>query len=105
MVRCPARPLTVLLGRVNFEGFGGYWPTVADDPSADPRDRTFSRWLDAVEVVFSTTLTETKWSNSASPRTTRSPRSSGSAQAGGDIIVLASASVIRAPWTRTSSTG
>jgi len=34
-----------LLGRKNYQGFGGYWPAVADDASAHPADRAFSRWL------------------------------------------------------------
>ncbi|MFN8079058.1 MAG: dihydrofolate reductase family protein [Kineosporiaceae bacterium] len=47
---------TALLGRVNYQGFGGYWPPVADDGGADPRDRRFASWLNEVEkVVFSTT--------------------------------------------------
>jgi hypothetical protein len=36
---------TVVLGRINYEGFSGYWPTVADNPDANPWDRDFSRWL------------------------------------------------------------
>jgi len=36
---------TALVGRKNYEGFAGYWPSVADDESADLRDRTFSRWV------------------------------------------------------------
>ena len=48
---------TALLGRKNYEGFAGFWPAVADDETAAPRDRAFSRWLNGVEkVVFSTTL-------------------------------------------------
>jgi dihydrofolate reductase len=88
---------TVLLGRKNYEGFGGYWPAVAKDESADPRDRALGQWLDAVEkVVFSTTLTEAPWSNSriadADPvSTVRNLRE----QPGGDIIVQNSSSVIR----------
>lgn len=89
----------VLLGRRNYEGFGGWWPQVAADPSADPRDRAFSRWLDEVEkVVFSRTLDEPlAWQNArlaeADPVTTvRSLRGSGA----GEIRVLASASIIRA---------
>jgi dihydrofolate reductase len=34
---------TALLGRKNYEGFGYYWPAVANDEAADPRDRAFSR--------------------------------------------------------------
>src|SRR5215217_138639 len=57
---------TVLLGRKNYEGFGGYWPSVADNQEADPRERAFSRWLNSVEkIVFSSTLTGTSWKNSS----------------------------------------
>src|SRR6185295_13508563 len=54
MVGVTAPATTVLLGRKNYQGFGGYWPTIAGDESADPRDRAFARWLNAVEkIVFS----------------------------------------------------
>ena len=50
---------TALLGRRTYQGFGGFWPAVAGDENADPRDRAFARWLDEVEkVVVSRTLTE-----------------------------------------------
>jgi hypothetical protein len=50
---------TALLGRKNYEGFAGYWPSVADDAAADPRDREWSRWFTTVEkVVFSTSISE-----------------------------------------------
>jgi len=55
---------TVLVGRVNYEGFFGYWPKVKDDPKAPPHDVAISRWLDDVpKVVFSRTLREVKWKN------------------------------------------
>jgi dihydrofolate reductase len=88
---------TVLLGRVNYEGFGGYWPTVARADDAEPRDRRFAQWLDAVDkVVFSSTLSELTWENArladGSPaEVVRALRQ----QDGGDIYVLASQSVIR----------
>lgn len=53
---------TAVLGRINAEGFLGYWPTVAADENADPRDRGYAKWLvDAEKVVLSTTLTESPW--------------------------------------------
>ncbi|TFH33785.1 MAG: riboflavin biosynthesis protein RibD, partial [Anaerolineales bacterium] len=81
----------------NFTGFGSYWPTIADNESADPRDRAFSRWLNSVEkIVFSSTLGEATWDNSrivdADPATVIEELRQ---QKGGDIIVLASGSVIR----------
>ena len=88
---------TVLLRRKNYEGFSSYWPAVAGDVRADPRDRAFSRWLEAVDkVVFSRTLGTVEWANARlagdDPATTvRQLR----AEDGGDIAVLASASIIR----------
>ena len=53
---------TALLGRLNAEGFLGFWPSVAEDENADPRDRGYAKWLvDAEKVVLSTTLTEAPW--------------------------------------------
>jgi dihydrofolate reductase len=98
MVRVTSPATTALLGRKNYEGFGGYWPAVADDENAAPQDRTFSAWLNSVDkVVFSSSLTEAPWANSRmvdgdvadEVRTLRQ-------QGGGDIIVLASSSLIRA---------
>ncbi len=88
---------TVLLGRKNYQGFGSYWPTVANDESADPRDRAFSRWLNSVEkIVFSSTLKEAAWENSrivnAEPRVVIDELQQ---QEGGDIIVLASGSILK----------
>ncbi|MDP9869334.1 MULTISPECIES: dihydrofolate reductase family protein [Streptosporangium] len=98
MVRVTGAATTALLGRKNYEGFGSVWPAVAKDDSADPRDRAFAQWLDETEkIVFSSTRTEAPWQNSrladADPaeevkRLRRQP--------GGDIIVLASGSVIKA---------
>ncbi|GAB3160867.1 dihydrofolate reductase family protein [Microbispora hainanensis] len=98
MVKVTSGATTALLGRKNYQGFGGFWPAVAEDESADPRDRAFSRWLNTVEkVVFSTTLTEAPWQNSriaaAGPtEVVKELRQ----QDGGDIVVLASTSVIQA---------
>ncbi len=88
---------TVLLGRKNYQGFGSFWPKVADDESADPRDRAFSTWLNSVEkIVFSSTLKEATWENSRivdiDPAVVIKELRQ---QKGGDIIVLASGSVIK----------
>lgn len=88
---------TALLGRKNYEGFGGFWPAVAENAEADPRDRAFSKWLNSVEkIVFSSTLREPTWQNShivnADPAKVVGDLRE---QPGGDIIVLASGSVIK----------
>jgi dihydrofolate reductase len=98
MIRVTSPATTALLGRKNYEGFGGYWPAVADDENAPEESRAFSRWLNEVDkVVFSSTLTEAPWQNSRLATTdpagmVKQLRH----EDGGDIIVLASSSVIRA---------
>ncbi|OSZ56017.1 riboflavin biosynthesis protein RibD [Streptomyces pharetrae CZA14] len=89
---------TALLGRLNAEGFLGYWPTVAADENADPRDRAYAEWLmDTEKVVLSSTLTETPWERTrvvdgpAADVVTRLK-----ATGRGDILVNSSASVIKA---------
>jgi dihydrofolate reductase len=89
---------TILLGRINYEGFGSYWPGIADRADADPWDRAFSQWLTETDkVVFSTTLSEAAWQNTTIE--SRPPPTAVAelrAEPGGDIVVLASSSVIRA---------
>lgn len=89
---------TGVMGRVNAEGFLGFWPTVIDMEGADPRDVGFAKWLvDVDKVVFSSSLTEAPWE-----RTTIVDKPTAEAVAelkvteGGDILVLSSASVIKA---------
>ena len=101
MIAVTSPATTVLLGRKNYQGFGGFWPGVADDPAADPRDRAFSKWLtDTDKIVFSSTLSSTlkdaEWANTrivnADPVGVVKELQQ---QPGGDIIVLASVSVIQ----------
>ncbi|MEV0128781.1 dihydrofolate reductase family protein [Dactylosporangium sp. NPDC050688] len=89
---------TALLGRVNAEGFLGFWPTVIGMAGADPRDEAFARWLvDTEKVVLSSTLGAAPWE-----RTTVVDKPATEVVAdlraaeGGDILVLSSASVIKA---------
>jgi len=88
---------TALLGRVNAEGFLAYWPSVAADENADPRDRGYAKWLvDTEKVVFSTTLTEAPWEhtrvvNALAADVVADLKTTGE----GDILVNSSASVIK----------
>jgi dihydrofolate reductase len=98
MTKVTSPATTALLGRKNFEGFGSFWPAVADDENAAPQDRAFSRWLNEVEkVVFSSTLTGSPWQNSrfvdADPADVVKQLRQ---EEGGDIVILASSSVIKA---------
>ncbi|WP_219505981.1 dihydrofolate reductase family protein [Nonomuraea ceibae] len=97
MTRMWESATTALLGRVNAEGFLGYWPPVAEDEDADPRDRGYAKWLvDVEKVVFSSTLTEAPWERA---RVVNAPAADVVAelrtQEGGDILVNSSASVIK----------
>ncbi len=97
MIAVTSPATTVLLGRKNYIGFGGYWPSVADNELADPRDRAFSKWLNSVEkIVFSSTLKDATWENSriinADPAAVVRDLQQ---QTSGNIIVLASGSLIK----------
>ncbi|MFI1650308.1 dihydrofolate reductase family protein [Streptomyces avidinii] len=88
---------TALLGRVNAEGFLGYWPTVAEDENADPRDRGYAKWLvDTDKVVLSTTLSEAPWDRT---RVVNAPAADVvadlKATGEGDILVNSSPSIIK----------
>jgi dihydrofolate reductase len=49
---------TLLLGRISYVGFKGFWPPVADDPDATPFQREISRLDNAIDkVVISDSLT------------------------------------------------
>jgi dihydrofolate reductase len=88
---------TALLGRINAEGFLGYWPSVAEDENADPRDRGYAKWLvDTEKVVFSSTLTKAPWERT---RVVNAPAADVVAElkatGAGDILVNSSASIIQ----------
>ncbi|SEH02602.1 RibD C-terminal domain-containing protein [Nonomuraea solani] len=88
---------TALLGRINAEGFLGYWPSVAEDDNADPRDRGYAKWLvDTEKVVLSTTLTDSPWGRT---RVVNAPAADVvadlKATGAGDILVNSSASIIK----------
>ncbi|WP_169981239.1 dihydrofolate reductase family protein [Microbispora sp. H10836] len=88
---------TALLGRINAEGFMGYWPPVAEDENADPRDRGYAKWLvDTEKVVLSTTLTEAPWERTRVVNAPAAEVVTGLKATGeGDILVNSSASVIK----------
>ncbi len=88
---------TAVLGRANYEGFFGYWPAVAEDPSATTEDRQLAVWLNIVEkVVFSRSLQLVSWSNARiAERPLEAEVRALKRTTGGDILVLNSTSVIR----------
>ncbi|AXB44646.1 dihydrofolate reductase family protein [Amycolatopsis albispora] len=89
---------TAIMGRTNYEGFHGFWPSVVHSPDASPRDRDLATWLDTVEkVVFSTTLEKADWQNArVAKQDLETEVRELKAAPGRDILVLNSASIIRA---------
>ncbi|MDN3240017.1 dihydrofolate reductase family protein [Glycomyces tritici] len=89
---------TALLGRVNAEGFLGFWPTVIGAEGVDPRDEAFAQWLvDVDKTVLSSTLEKAPWERAeVVDKPTAAAVADLKAAEGGDILVLASASVIKA---------
>jgi dihydrofolate reductase len=89
---------TALLGRGSAQGFMSYWPPVADDESADQRDRGYAAWLrDTDKVVLSSTLTDAPWPrtrvvNAPAADVVSEIKSDGE----GDILVNSSPSIIKA---------
>lgn len=89
---------TAVMGRVNAEGFLAFWPAVIGMQGVDPRDEGFAKWLvDTDKVVLSSTLKLAPWE-----RTTIVDKAAADvadelkAGVGGDVLVLSSASVIKA---------
>lgn len=98
MARMIEHATTAVLGRVNAEGFLGFWPSVAGSEEADPRDRAYAEWLvDVDKVVLSTTLTEAPWertviANAPTAEVVAGLKATGS----GDILANTSPTVIKA---------
>lgn len=98
MTRIWENATTAVLGRVNAQGFLGFWPSVADNDHADPRDRAYAQWLvKAEKLVFSTTLHESPWENTtivSAPVIAKLKELQ--SEGNGDILVNSSASIIKA---------
>ncbi|MEV0581866.1 dihydrofolate reductase family protein [Nonomuraea sp. NPDC050310] len=93
---------TAVVGRVNWEGFTSVWPGLTSDPASSPRTRDLGNWLATVEkVVISTTLEQsdldkTEWTNARVSRDLEAEVRSLKAAPGRDILVINSASIIKA---------
>ncbi|MCU1494762.1 MAG: hypothetical protein JWO62_2526 [Acidimicrobiaceae bacterium] len=97
MTRFVSTATTAVVGRVNAQGFHGFWPTVIGAEGVDPRDEAYAQWLVTTEkVVLSTTLTEAPGENShlangAANDVIAELRATGA----GDILVNSSPTVIK----------
>jgi len=86
---------TMFVGRVLFQGFEQYWPSVPMDPNNKPEMIAFAHWMaDTPKIVFSNSLNEVKWKNSrlakGSPAEEVKKLKS---EPGGDIVIFGGASL------------
>jgi dihydrofolate reductase len=55
---------TILLGRVTYELFAGYWPNALVDPATSDEDRVVAQFLDeAQKIVVSKSVARAEWRN------------------------------------------
>ncbi len=88
---------TVLLGRITYEMFAGYWPAALADPGTSEDDRVVAKALnDWKKIVVSRTLDKAGWHNTEVLRDIQPERiqqlKSGT---GRDIVVYGSGTVVK----------
>jgi dihydrofolate reductase len=90
-------PDTLLLGRLTFQMFAGYWPHVASDPNASEGARVTAKELDQMnKVVFSRTLKNVDWVNSRLVKSDPSKEVEDLKKGDGpDITIFGSGSIIQ----------
>lgn len=89
---------TLLLGRVTFNDFAGYWPEVAKDNTIDPRQQTYASRLNELEkIVVSDTGSIAVWNDmKLLPSINRQEIIAIKEQPGKDIIIYGSLSIVNA---------
>jgi dihydrofolate reductase len=86
---------TMLVGRILYQGFEQYWPTVPENPASNPKLVAFAHWMaDTPKLVFSNTLKKVNWKNSrlatSDPTNTVEQLKK---EAGGDMVIFGGASL------------
>lgn len=88
---------TMLLGRLTYEMFAGYWPHVLSNPESSEGDRVLAAELNEMtKVVFSTTLQRVTWENTrllqdGIVEEARRMKE----EEGGDIVIFGSGTVVK----------
>ena len=88
---------TMLVGRVLYEGFASFWPTVHQNPESPKELVEFANWMaQTPKIVFSKTLSKVGWTNSSlasgDPTDTIQKLKS---QPGGDMVIFGGARIIQ----------
>jgi dihydrofolate reductase len=89
---------TMLIGRVLYQGFASFWPTVATDPAHPKELIDFANWMENTpKIVFSKTLQTVEWKNSRlAQHDLANEIAHLKQQPGGDIVVFGGASLVAA---------
>ena len=87
---------TLLLGRITYDSFAGSWPSVPDRDGVSEPERQYALLLNAMrKVVISRTITDPTWEHTdVLTDVRREDIEKLKAEAGRDIIVYGSASVV-----------
>jgi dihydrofolate reductase len=83
----------ILLGRKLAEGFIPYWASVADNPG-NPEQKAGQQFTNAKKVVFSRTMTDSKWNNTTISNDVVSEVTKLKNQPGKDLIVYGGATLV-----------
>ena len=89
---------TMLVGRVLYQGFASFWPTVPENPDIPKELVDFAHWMNNTpKVVFSKTLKTVDWTNSRlAERGLADEIAYLKQQPGGDMVVFGGASIVEA---------
>ncbi len=90
-------PSPLLLGRVTYDLFASYWPSVARDPNASEGARTTAHELSLMtKVVFSHTLKASNWENTILVKDNiRQAVREMKQQPGSDILIFGSGTIVQ----------
>ncbi|SOD98005.1 Dihydrofolate reductase [Spirosoma fluviale] len=87
---------TMLVGRVLYQGFASFWPTVTNNPETPPELVDFANWMNTTpKVVFSKTLTTVDWQNARLAKADVATEiATLKQQPGGDMVVFGGAEFV-----------
>lgn len=89
---------TILVGRVLYEGFASFWPSVPSSPGIPSELVDFANWMNNTrKLVFSNTLQSVDWTNSSlAERDIVNEVAYQKQQPGGDMVIFGGAAIVAA---------
>ncbi|MVM35385.1 deaminase [Spirosoma sp. HMF4905] len=89
---------TILVGRVLYQGFASFWPSVPTSPGIPDELVDFGNWMNNTrKIVFSKTLQTVDWTNSSlAERDIVEEVAYLKQQPGGDMVIFGGAAIVAA---------